>query len=736
MSEVTNEKSKISKTRLIFLAIVDKTAAFVARNGPEFQEKIRQNEINNPKFNFLNDNDPYHAYYKHKVKEIEENKGSSDTTSQQQQSQMPQIQKLSLTGVKTQEQQKIIEQMFIPKEPPSDFEFITDAPSISPLDIDVIKLTAQFVSRNGRPFLTNLMNKEHRNALFDFLKPQHSHFSYFTRLVEHYTKILLPPKDLAEKLRKESDNIFHIFKDVQYRSEWQKFQLREKAREDELIEKERVAYAQIDWHDFVVVETVDYQPNEIGNFPPPTTPQDVGARVVAQERLELLGSNLNIDSATMIERIIEDETRVSDDDYSRLYGPTRKMNEISLAPPVEDNRQADKNIDEVAMDEDSDEDEPRPATSQMKRPASNMNAPAPPPGILPMPRSDLPLPPNPEKVIIRKDYDPRAKFQSSKIGGEEYFTSPITGERIPASSIPEHMRISLLDPKWIDQKEKEKKEREEQEEVLAPGASIESQLKTMAEFRRDIFGRGVDETTIGKRIGEEDKRREEKPIWDGHTATMEKTTKRAMTGITVEDQIKQIHQTQGLVEDDSQKIGPSIVPRQQQSQQKFTTYGYQLPTLRPVDSTSILLRPLTTPNPAVVMIPQQTQATIMRPPQPPMIIPAPQPVVELPPPTTSLDFMDEPAHKRAKTEEQLVPEEEYIARFGGPNALVSFNLQVPYIPDKGEWNLNGQMITFTLKLGDPVSVIKTKLSEILGMPIAKQKLQYEVSEAFYIFSNP
>lgn len=25
-----------------------------------------------------------------------------------------------------------------------------------------------------------------------------------------------------------------------------------------------VAYAQIDWHDFVVVETVDFQPNEQG----------------------------------------------------------------------------------------------------------------------------------------------------------------------------------------------------------------------------------------------------------------------------------------------------------------------------------------------------------------------------------------------------------------------------------------------------------------------------------------
>ena len=44
-------------------------------SGPEFQTRIRQNEQNNPKFNFLNTGDPYHAYYQHKVKEFKENEG-------------------------------------------------------------------------------------------------------------------------------------------------------------------------------------------------------------------------------------------------------------------------------------------------------------------------------------------------------------------------------------------------------------------------------------------------------------------------------------------------------------------------------------------------------------------------------------------------------------------------------------------------------------------------------------
>lgn len=79
----------------------------------------------------------------------------------------------------------------MPKEPPPEFEFIADPPSISAFDLDVVKLTAQFVARNGRQFLTQLMQKEQRNYQFDFLRPQHSLFNYFTKLVEQYTKVLL-----------------------------------------------------------------------------------------------------------------------------------------------------------------------------------------------------------------------------------------------------------------------------------------------------------------------------------------------------------------------------------------------------------------------------------------------------------------------------------------------------------------------------------------------------------------
>jgi len=74
---------------------------------------------------------------------------------------------------------KFLESIII-KDPPSEYEFMIEPSSISAYDLDMVKLTAQFVARNGRQFLTSLMSKEARNPQFDFLKPAHGLFNYFT----------------------------------------------------------------------------------------------------------------------------------------------------------------------------------------------------------------------------------------------------------------------------------------------------------------------------------------------------------------------------------------------------------------------------------------------------------------------------------------------------------------------------------------------------------------------------
>ena len=63
-----------------------------------------------------------------------------------------------------------------------------------------------------------------------------------------------------------SISFFHFWFQVKYRVAWTKNEERIKQREQAAIEKERALYAQIDWHDFVVVETVDFAPDERGKL--------------------------------------------------------------------------------------------------------------------------------------------------------------------------------------------------------------------------------------------------------------------------------------------------------------------------------------------------------------------------------------------------------------------------------------------------------------------------------------
>ena len=113
--------------------IIDKTASFVARNGPEFESRILKNEQNNTKFSFLHANDPYQPYYKSRVAELGgvvaapvAAGGETAVVSQE-------------TTAKTQKKGPSV----VPLEPARPNYTVAKPPGAQPLDIDVIQLTAQ-----------------------------------------------------------------------------------------------------------------------------------------------------------------------------------------------------------------------------------------------------------------------------------------------------------------------------------------------------------------------------------------------------------------------------------------------------------------------------------------------------------------------------------------------------------------------------------------------------------------
>lgn len=66
-------------------------------------------------------------------------------------------------------------------------------------EVETIKLAAQFVAKNGNQFLQGLTEREIRNPRFDFLKPTHGLFSYFTALVESYSRVMAPKSETLRR---------------------------------------------------------------------------------------------------------------------------------------------------------------------------------------------------------------------------------------------------------------------------------------------------------------------------------------------------------------------------------------------------------------------------------------------------------------------------------------------------------------------------------------------------------
>lgn len=262
---------------------------------------------------------------------------------------------------------------------------------------------------------------------------------------------------------------------------------------------------------------------------------------------------------------------------------------------------------------------------------------------------------------------------------------------------------------------------------------------------------------LGKKIGEEDKKKDDKVTWDGYTSSVEAATRAARANITIEEQIHQIHKVKGLLPDEEkEKIGPKPVQGKQippvpPSKPAPPPPPPPTPSLPPLPPSKPPQPPLPPPSlpppPGIIPPPQPPIMMVPAPIRPPLMVPGPFPVVTPgapfmgppgtrpvpPPPPPQPPQMglgikppppeeDEPPTKKAKTEESLVPEAEFLANNKSP---VSFKILVPNMAEKSDWRLNGQVINLSLPLEDAVSTLKAKVQEATGMPPAKQKLHLD-----------
>ena len=403
-------------------AILEKTAGYVARNGIVFEgqsihlctgwktqltiiDRIREKEKHNPKFSFLSTNDSYNAYYLWRLSEIKEGRGTAVAAGR--------------AGETPAEEQK-------PKGPPEppEFHFSARMPNISAQDLEVVRLTALFVAKNGRQFMTTLSRKEAGNFQFDFLRPNHSLHNFFQRLIDQYTALLRAggmdgeggklQQERIKDLQANVDNKFHVLGRAKQRAEWFKFQDQEKQKKEEEAEKERMTYAQIDWHDFVVVETVMFtEADDQTNLPPPTSLADLQFASLDQKAMMSINShNMRIE-----------EAMPEDTDY---YSPYPQQPQQMVPPPVpqpayqpsyQDTRMQNTEEDEAIRER----AEARERAQQAQAQAKGGSAP----------------------MRIKENYVPRAQQRQNKAN---MALCPNCKQQIPITELDEHMRSKFPHP--------------------------------------------------------------------------------------------------------------------------------------------------------------------------------------------------------------------------------------------------------------------------------------------------
>ncbi|KAI9848547.1 MAG: SF3a splicing factor complex subunit [Sclerophora amabilis] len=529
-------------------AILEKTAGYVARNGAIFEDRIREKERSNPKFSFLTANDAYSAFYVWRLSEIKEGRGTAISAG-----------RAGEVAAAAEAEE--------PKGPPEpeEFRFSARMPNINAQDLDVVRLTALFVAKNGRHFMTTLSQRETTNFQFDFLRPNHSLYQFFTRLVDQYTELLRAggmdgdggklEKARTKELELNVEDRFHVLGRAKQRAEWAKFQEQQKQQKEEEEEKEKMAYAQVDWHDFVVVETVLFnEADEQAELPTPTSLSDLQSASLEQKAaMSLQPYNRRIEEAMPTDDDGSSYHNNNDDTQSRAMPrqqpspapPT--LQPSSFAPPPSRSPQnfghsptppTSTNTPDAEYAEEDEEtlrirerSEARARTAQAQAEAKGATGP----------------------MKIRSDYVPRAAAQAANRRGAQLALCPNCKQQIPLNELDEHMRIELLDPRWKAQRAIS--DARTSTSNLST-SDVAANLKRLASQRSDVFD-GV----TGQPISEEEAARRKRaalssydgvPLSEGGNASATASgigtgIREAQQAANVEEQIRAIHQKWGGV---------------------------------------------------------------------------------------------------------------------------------------------------------------------------------------------
>jgi splicing factor 3A subunit 1 len=400
--------------------ILEKTAGYVARNGMIFEDRIRDKERQNPKFSFLNVADAYNPFYQWRLNEIRAGRSTAVAAGRAE-------------DVGTPEQK--------PKGPtrPPDFQFSARMPRINQKDLDAVRLTALFVAKNGRQFMTQLAQREAGNPQFQFLIPNHTFHNFFQSHVDQYSMLLraggldgqggrLQRERIADLKRNVQDK-YHVLARAKQRGEYAKFQESEKLKKDEEEELKRLEFARIDWNDFVVVETIVFsETDDQANLPPPTTLSDLQYASLEDRKQFSIRSNMRIEEAMPTDDDTTYDAYPAQPSYPLPvhagYMPQPQTYQFNDALPQAGH------VPPVRRQTAEEEEEERRIQERMEQQARMQQA-----------QADALGGTAPMK--IRDNYVPRAAQKAATKQGQTMAICPNCKQQFPISELSDHMRSKL-----------------------------------------------------------------------------------------------------------------------------------------------------------------------------------------------------------------------------------------------------------------------------------------------------
>eukprot|EP01083_Nonionella_stella_P033176 90824_1 len=723
--------------------IIEKTVSFVVKNGIEFESKVRDSQRSNRKFDFLNVGHAFHNYYKQKYQISKYPKAAALAERYELQKEAlhsTQQQLLGLNNNKTTSaksgkakshiishkltlSQRIKQQLALSKVAKSEYimerkgynKFVVPLPTkrnISSYEIDVIKLVAQFTAVHGKSFIRDLQRGEPENETFGFLSPMHPRFQYFQRLIDAYCSIIDEfdeYRDNKRHNRKRDRSGLNLDRDKLWNevighAEWTNREREKEAKYLKDEENERRANALIDWQDFTVLDTVDFDGEEDGN----------------QSHLVPPGHSIE-----EIDAILESTMDVEAD-----------INDVVLAHDEEEDMDISQSEDEdEEMDAKQGEKESIMIPIEMESEASELHRKQVAKAKMTVKMKSLPMP-APKGVIISSDLDivPTAKMETEqdielRLKLEKILTDsrneqfenqqcPICNEYINIKHLSQHIRIELLDPKWKEQKESLKLKLSQT--TLASNAQISENLIKFNKHQHtdnmnanDISQKKKKQKAVNKMAQRENEEAEKKK----EIEEKQTTQTRVQQPPPPQPQHPPIARAMN-----ANPMAPYMAAPPPPFVHHFAQHPHAQHPMHGMPPPPGMIPPPHHPmhhhpHPHA-MHPHHPHAHphgMMPPPPPPQHV---RPPFMMPPPPAKKMKLNNTGQPNG-----LVEEQRFVQQNGGKQKAHKIRIIVPKDDNKKQFKFNGQTLTFTMQLNQTINELKQRINAVLTLPMNKQKLR-------------